>query len=148
MDFKRILVAINGTRIDEKTIALACSLAKKNKGKVYIAYVIEIDRSLPLDAEVKPAVDRAESAVSIAEKCAEECDYEIVADILQARAAGPALVDEATERKVDVIILGMEYEVRFGEFTMGEVVPHLFKYAPCQVIVWRDAAPMSTDQSK
>lgn len=141
MDFKKILVTISGNRTDEKTIQLACNLAKKNKAKVYGAYIIQIDRTLPLDAEVKPAVDKAESALRAAESYAETCDHEITTDLLQARAIGPALVDEALERQVDLLIMGMEYETRFGEFTLGDTVPYVLKNAPCHVMIWRDNAP-------
>ena len=34
-------------------VLLACSIAKKNKGKVYAVHVIEVKRSLPLDAELE-----------------------------------------------------------------------------------------------
>ena len=33
-------------------VVLACSIAKKNKGKVFAVHVIEVKRSLPLDAEL------------------------------------------------------------------------------------------------
>ena len=35
-------------------LALACVLAKRNKGKVYAVYVIEVARPLPLDADLSP----------------------------------------------------------------------------------------------
>ena len=141
MDFKNILVAINGTRVDEETVSLACSLAKKSKSKVLVTYVIEIDRTLPLDAEVKPSVNKAEEALNAAENYAEAINYEIKTDLLQARAVGPALVDEINERKADLIILGIEYETRFGEFTLGNIAPYVLKNAPCQVLLWREKVP-------
>lgn len=141
MDFKNILVAINGTKVDEETVPLACSLARKSKGKVLVTYVIQIDRTLPLDAEVKPSVDRAEEALSAAEIYAEASNCEINTDLLQARAIGPALVDEINEKHADLIILGIEYETRFGEFTMGNIAPYVLKNAPCQVLVWREKMP-------
>lgn len=142
MEFKKILVAINGTRTDEEIIPIACDLAKKHKGTVLVSYVIHMERTLPLDAEVKEAVDKAEEALSTAECCAENCNYEISTDLLQARAIGPALIDEAVERNVDLIIIAMEYETRFGEFTLGEIAPYVLKNAPCHVLLWRERLPL------
>ena len=59
-------------------------------------------------------------------------------EILQARETGPAIVDEAIERGVDVIIMGLKYEKRFGDFDMGTVVPYILRNAPCRVLVWRE----------
>ena len=98
MEFKRILVPINGTKIDEEVIELACRLARRSRGKVYVTYVIQLERTLPLDAEVRSEVDRGEESLDAAECCAENCDYEVSTDLLQARAVGPALVNEAVER--------------------------------------------------
>jgi nucleotide-binding universal stress UspA family protein len=50
---KKVLVPINGTKADEEAVKLACRLAKRTKGKVYVTYVIQVDRTLPLDAEIE-----------------------------------------------------------------------------------------------
>lgn len=143
MIFKKVLVAVNGSKTDPEVVQLACALAKPAKGRVYITYVIELDRSLPLDAEDKSAVDRGEHALDAAESCAAECDFEINTDLLQARAAGPALVNEAIERGADVILLGMDYKTKFGEFSLGDIAPYVLKHSPCKVMLLREAVPPS-----
>ncbi|MDP2728276.1 MAG: universal stress protein, partial [Dehalococcoidia bacterium] len=69
----------------------------------------------------------------------EELDYEVETELLQAREVGPAIVDEAIERGVDLILLGVPYKKRFGEFNMGRVAPYVLKNAPCRVWVIRQA---------
>ena len=145
MEFKRILVAIDGSKVDADVIQLACSLAKPNKGKVWVTYVIQLERSLPLDAEIKLEVDRAEAALDMAEKVAEDYDYEVSTDLLQARAMGPALVSEAAERDADLLLIGIGYQTRFGEFSLGEIVPHVLKNAQCRVMVMREPASLRVD---
>src|SRR3990170_3648969 len=103
MQFKKILVPVCGAAADLEAIKLACKLAKPVKGKIYVTYVIEVQRAFPLDAEVEPDVRKAEDVLTQAEKVAEEQDYEVETDLLQAREVGPALVDEAIEREVDLI---------------------------------------------
>lgn len=138
MEFKRILVPVNGSKIDDDVIQLACQLARRSKGKVYVTYVIQLERTLSLDVEVKSEVDRGEEALDTAECCAENCGYEVITDLLQARAVGPALVNEAAERSIDLIIIGLGYKTRFGEFSLGDIVPYVLKNAPCRVILLRE----------
>jgi len=136
MEFRKILVPVIGTEADEEAIKLACGLAKKNKGKIWAVYIIAVKRALPLDAEIEPEIRRAEGTLDHIEDVAEEQDYEIETDLLQAREVGPAIVDEAAEREVDLILMGVTYERRFGQFTLGNVVPYVLKNAPCRVILY------------
>ncbi len=136
MEFHKILVPVIGTEADEEAIKLACGLAKKNKGKIWAVYIIAVKRALPLNAEIESEIRRAEGTLNHIEDVAEEQDYEIETDLLQAREAGPAIVDEAVEREVDLILMGVTYKRRFGQFTLGEVVPYVLKNAPCRVILY------------
>ena len=136
MEFHKILVPVIGTAADEEAIKLACGLAKKNKGKIWAVYIIAVKRALPLNAEIESEIRRAEGTLDHIEDVAEEQDYEIETDLLQAREAGPAIVDEAVEREVDLILMGVTYKRRFGQFTLGEVVPYVLKNAPCHVILY------------
>jgi len=140
VEFHRILVPVIGTDADEEAIKLACRLAKKNKGKVWAVYVITIKRTLPLDAEMEPEIKKAEAILDRMENVAEEQDCEIETDLLQAREEAPAIVDEAVERVVDLILMGVTYGTRFGQFSLGSVVPYVLKNAPCRVILYQYAA--------
>ena len=138
MEFHKILVPIIGTQADEEAIRLACSLAKKTKAKVHAVYVIVVNRSVPLDAEIESEIQKAEGILDHVEGVAEEQDYEIETDVLQAREAGPAIVDEAVERDIDLILIGVTYKRRFGQFSLGSVVPYVLKNAPCRVILYQE----------
>ncbi len=136
MEFHKILVPVIGTEADDEAIGLACRLAKKDKGKVWAVYVITVKRTLPLDAEIEPESKKAEEILDHAESVAEGQDYEIETELLQAREAGPTIVDEAVEREVDLILMGVKYKRRFGQFSLGSVVPYVLKNAPCRVILF------------
>ena len=136
MEFHRILVPIIGAEADEEAMKLACGLAKKNKGKICAVYVISIERALPLDAEIESEIKKAEDMLNHIESIAEEEGCRIETDLLQAREAGPAIVDEAAERDVDLILMGVAYKRRFGEFSLGNAVPYVLKNAPCHVILY------------
>ena len=136
MEFNKILIPVAGTQADEEAIRLACRLVKNNKSKIWAVYVITIKRTLPLDAEMESEIKKAEGILDNIETVAEEEDHEIETDILQAREAGLAIVDEAVERKVDLIVMGVTYGTRFGQFSLGNVVPYVLKNAPCRVVLY------------
>jgi len=136
MEFHKILVPVSGTEADEEAIKLACRLAKKNKGKVRAVYVITVKRTLPLEAELESEIKKAEGILDHIESVAEEQDYEVETDLLQAREAGPTIVDEAVEQKVDLVLIGVKYKRRFGQFSLGSVVPYVLKNAPCRVLLY------------
>lgn len=136
MGFNKILVPVRGTEADEEALKLACGLAKKNKGKIWAVYIITVKRSLPLEAEIEPEMRKAEEILNRMEGYAEEQDYEIETDVLQAREAGPAIIDEAAERGVNLILMGVKYKKRFGQFSLGSVVPYVLKNASCPIILY------------
>ncbi len=137
MKFLRILVPISGDEADKEAIALACKMAKETKGKVYVVYIIQVKRSLPLDAELEPETRKAEEVLSHAEECADEEDYEIETDLLQTREVGPAIIDEVMERSADLILMSMSYHKRFGQFDLGDTISYVLKNAPCRVLLLR-----------
>ena len=136
MDVERILVPIIGDKAGEEAFRLACGLSKESKAKLYALYIIEVKQELPLDAEVDSSQGEAIlgriEAVSQEEKCRVEAEY------LQARQAGPAIVQESIERRVGLIVLGVPYRRRFGQFTLGHTPAYILKNAPCPVILWRE----------
>jgi len=136
MEFHKILVPVMGTEADDEAMKLACRLAKRNKGKIWAVYIIAVKRALPLDAEVEPEIKKAEGILDHIESIAEEQDYEVMTDLLQAREVAPTIVDEAVERGVDLILIGVTYKRRFGQFSLGSVVPYVLKNAPCHVILY------------
>ena len=118
-----MLVPVGGTEADDEAMRLACRLAKKTKGKIWAVHVITVKRSLPLEAEIEPEIRKAEDTLDHIEEVAEEQDYEVETDVLQAREAGPAIVDEAVERDSDLIRIGVKDMRRCGQVSLGSGVP-------------------------
>jgi nucleotide-binding universal stress UspA family protein len=145
----KILVAISGTnKVDEEVIKIACKLTKGNKGKSYVVHVIEVKRSLPLDAEPGAEIGKGEKVLDRAENIAEGLGYEVETELLQARDVGPAIVDEAIQSGVNLIVLGIEYRKPLGEFSLGNTVPYVLKNAPCPVLLYREHPPKEANAVK
>lgn len=140
MDISKILVPIRGNHVDAEVIKMACSLAEDNGASIYAVYVIEVERSLPIDASLDDQSTKAEEVLSRAETFAREYGYEIDTGLLQAREAGPAIVGEAVEGGADVIVMGVGYRRRLGTFDIGYTTSHVLKEAPCHVVLYRAAS--------
>ncbi len=126
-----------GTKADEEAMELACTLTRqKNKGLIYAVHVIPVERSLPLDSEIESEIRKADSILAHIEETAQGEGCRVETDLLQAREVGPAIIDEAIEREVDLILIGVSYKKHFGQFSLGDVVPYVLKNAPCRVILY------------
>ena len=137
MKFYRILVAVDGGDADKDAIQLACRLARETKGKVFVLHIIEVKRSLALNAELQTDTEQGERILRRAQDCADEHDCKIETDLLQAREPGPAIVTEVMEKQIDLVLMGMSYRTKFGHFEIGETIPYVLKNAPCRVMVLR-----------
>jgi nucleotide-binding universal stress UspA family protein len=135
-----ILVPVDGNAPGYDALALACSISRRNRGTVYAVYVIEVARAMALDSELDVDALNAESVLQQAEKIASDADCKIEGEILQARDAGHAIVDEALERGVSAIAIGVGYEMPLGELELSATAHYVMDHAPCQVIVVREAA--------
>lgn len=144
MRFTRILVPVYGAETDETAISVACRLAKQDKADIIAVYVIGINRTMPLDAEIEPEVQKAEAVLDRMEGVAAENGCRLETDLLQARDPAPTIVAEATEREVDLIVLASAYKKRFGEFNLGGLIPRILKHAPCGVVLYHHPQTPST----
>jgi nucleotide-binding universal stress UspA family protein len=135
---KKILVLVNGNSTDSAMVVLAAQTARRGKGRVYAIHVIEVRRTLPLDADLPEERRHADAVLDRAEQTAEEQGIDIETEILQARDVGTAIVEEAIEAQADLLIMGVPYRRRFGEFDLGKTIPYVLKHAPCEVWVCRE----------
>ncbi len=137
----RILVPVNGADTDTEAVRLACRMALRQRAKVLVVTVVEVRRSLALGTVQSDEVDAAEALLDAAEALAKEYDIELETELLQAREAGPAIVDEVTEWKADLVLVGMPFRERFGEFFMGKTAPFILRNAPCRALLFREPPP-------
>ena len=137
--FRRAVVALNGGSSDARIVRLAAGVARQWKAELVAVHVVEIDWTQPLDADIAGRSEDVQRVLDLAEETAEDCQYKIEPVLLQARDVGAALVDEATEQRADMLILGLPYRKRFGgDFAIGSTIPYVLKNAPCAVWVVRE----------
>lgn len=137
--FRRAVLALNGGPSDARIVSLATDLARSAKTELVAVHVVEIDWTLPLDADIANRSEEVQRILDMAEEVADHAKQRLEPVLLQARDVGAALVDEAMERDADLLIVGLPYRKRFGgDFAIGRTIPYVLKNAPCAVWVVRE----------
>ncbi len=142
-----ILVPLTNNPASMEAIGVAAMVARQRKGKIYVVHVIEVLRSLPLNAEMEAEARRGEQLIRRAEEMAEHHGVSVTGQLLQAREAGPAIVDEARDRNAEVIILGIGYKRLIGAFQVGRTADYILKNATSQVWVIRQGVNAQQPQA-
>ena len=138
MPFNRVLAVVSDDPSDINTISRAADIVRDDHGQLFVVYVIKVERSLPLDAEIEEQVARGEQVLHRSARLARLPRNDIDSQLLQARMIGPAVVHEAIVRDADAIVIGTSYPTEFGAFSLGSDIPYILEHAPCDVILWRE----------
>ena len=141
MHIKRVLVPIKGQRVDQDTLRFASNLVRHEHGSICLLYVVEVPREYPVDAELPAEASKCENILQSAEEFLKSNKVKVETEMLQARDAGPAIVQEAQERGVDAVVLGLTYKRRHDSLTLGGVAPYIIEHSLCPVLVYREAKP-------
>ncbi|MGZ8437522.1 MAG: universal stress protein [Candidatus Limnocylindrales bacterium] len=137
--FHRTVIALNGGSSDPRIVRLVSEQARLTKAELIAVHILEIDWTLPLDADIAGDSDEVQRVLDSAEAIAEESKVKLEPVLLQARDVGAAIVDETVERGADLLVVGLPYRKRFGgEFAIGRTIPYILQNAPCAVWVVRD----------
>jgi nucleotide-binding universal stress UspA family protein len=140
--FRRAILALAGGPCDDRIVQLAAELGRAAQGELVGVHVVEVGWSMPLDADIAARSEEAQRILDRAEVTAENLRGSLEPVLLQAREVGAALVDEATEREADLLVVGLPYRKRFGgDFAIGRTIPYVLKHAPCEVWVVREPIP-------
>jgi nucleotide-binding universal stress UspA family protein len=139
-----IAVVIGGEQLDANLVYLGCQMAKGARRKVHLVHVIEVPRSLPLKAVLTKEAERADKLLNAALQIASRVGCEAVAEVVQARDAGPAIVDEAKDHHCALILIGLVRNSRSSSTDLGKNVSYVLANAPCRVWLVQDPVPIKS----
>src|SRR5581483_4553140 len=132
---KKILVPTVGLPYSERGVELACRLGDEQKAEIFLSYVIEVPRTMPLgiplpeaEKEAGDALDRAQSIVTIHGLRSEKI-------IQRARLAGEEIARIARDRDVDMIVMGIRPEVGLRGELLGRTSDIILRHSPCEVVI-------------
>jgi len=134
--FRRILVPMKLGDIGEEMVATAVALAKESGATIEAITVVQVPRERELGAPLPQDVaEEADASVAEARALGEENGVDVHAEAVHARSIGHAIVDEATSRSADLIVLGSSPRWRRQSRFFSPTVDHVLRHAPCEVLV-------------
>ena len=136
-----VMALATGDASDSAVVAHAADIVRLSHGKLLVVYVIIVDRSLPVDAEVKESVAHGEQVLEHAERTARLNRNSFDTQLLQAREIGPAVIHESVIRDIDAIVLGASYSDGPGKYSLGQDVDYVLEHSASRVILVREPPP-------
>ncbi len=138
---RRIVVPVSGRPGDADAMRIACRVARPDRATIHALRVVEVGRNLPLSVLQDEDLARAEQDLARVERVAREAGVTVETGVLQAREAGPALVDEARGREADLFVIVVGERRRLGEFQLGRTASYILANAACRVLLLREWGP-------
>jgi nucleotide-binding universal stress UspA family protein len=132
---KKIMVPTSGTLYSERGIELACRLGEEQKAEIYLVNVIEVPRTLPLEAPMPEAETRAEEVIKRGEEIVTLRGLPVKGEVKRGRVAGEEIIRAAKDWEADLIVMGIRSEIRMAQEILGRSSDLVLRRAPCEVIV-------------
>jgi APA family basic amino acid/polyamine antiporter len=133
--FTSILVPMKLGAIGEEMIATAVKLAEDRSANVEALYVIRVPLDQPLDAELHDKEEAAAASLAEARILGADHGVDVEGETIRARSIGDAIVQEATRRGNDLIVLGSAPRWRRQSRFFSPTVEFVLRKAPCEVLV-------------
>ena len=143
----RILAPVNGTQASEYAFRWSCQLARSSRAELLAIYVFEIPMEFPVESlRGRHDLLEGEKILHQVEEIADSEHCRVNASMIAARNAGPAIVREAHEKSIDLLVVGVPYRRSISPIPGGVTTDFILKNASCQVLVSREPAPDATSQ--
>jgi len=138
MENLKIMVALRDAESVESLMELACQMAKGAEKELTALHVVEIGPGLPLNVDGE-ILDRPGKQILSSAQClaSETFSKEIFTQLVRARHPREAIVGQAKDQGVDLLIIGyhQRHGYGLGEMFLGSTVKYVAEHAPCRVIV-------------
>jgi len=132
---KKILVPTSGTHYSERGIELACRLGEEQKAEIYLVSVLEIPRTLPLEAPIPDAESRATDIIKRGESIINLRGLRSRGEVRRGRVAGEEIIRAAKDWDAYIIVMGIRSQIRMAQEILGRTSDLILRRAPCDVIV-------------
>lgn len=133
--FSSILVPLKLGDIGEEMVATAVKLAQEQNAKVQALHVVRVPLDEPLDAELVDQEEQAAASLAEAQLLGSDHGVEVRGHTVRARSIGEAIVSQAHELDVDLIVLGSAPRWRRQSRFFSPTVEYVLRKAPCEVLI-------------
>jgi basic amino acid/polyamine antiporter, APA family len=134
-EFSRILVPMKLGEIGEEMVATAVKLAQERGADVLALHVIRVPLDLRVDAELPDEEERAAASLAEAQLLGADHGVTVEGRTVRARSIGQAIVEQAQQEGVDLIVLGSSPRWRRQSRFFSPTVDYVLKKAPSEVLI-------------
>jgi nucleotide-binding universal stress UspA family protein len=135
VSYRRVLVPMKLGPIGEEMVATAVALAKERGASVDAVFVIKVPLESALDAPLHDLDEQAAASLAEAVLLGDENGVRVEPVSVRGRSIGGAIVEQATERHADLIVLGSSPRWRRQSAFFSPTVDYVLRNAPCEVLV-------------
>ena len=135
VDYERILVPVDGTRLTDEMMVLGCQLAADKGATIDAVYVVEVPMNLPLDATMPEERKRGRRVLDAALAVAQEFGVEAWPHLVASRTVGRAVVQTAEEWDADVVVMGAVRRRRLDDRVLDDSAAYVLRHAPGEVLL-------------
>jgi basic amino acid/polyamine antiporter, APA family len=130
--YRSILVPVADNPETDKALDVACRLAADHGSSITAVAVVEVPPVLSLASHMLEEEADAKLLLRRAEAVGESYGIRVLGRIVRGRDAGPAIVEEAVARDVELVVLGAR---RGRRRPFGRTVETVLKRTPRRVLV-------------
>ena len=133
--YSSILVPMKLGPIGEEMVATAVKLAQDAGASVWALHVVRVPMDRQLDDEQADEEEQAAASLAEAQLLGSDHGVEVKPKTVRARSIGQAIVSQAEELGVDLIVVGSAPKWRRQSRFFSPTVEYVLKKAPCEVLV-------------
>jgi APA family basic amino acid/polyamine antiporter len=137
LEYRRLLVPVIPGQPSDAAMDVACRLAAERGARIVALNVLEIPLDQPITQELPELERTANRELDEALAIGNSYGVDVLTRLERARAAGPAVVDEADARNAEIIVLGAPRRrlTAAQAAVLGNTVDYILKHARCRVLV-------------
>jgi basic amino acid/polyamine antiporter, APA family len=136
VSYHSALVPILGTSVDNESMARAAKLVGPDAA-VEAVYVLKVPGQLPLNGGLDEQEREARRVLEVARMQAKVAGCRVRCRLIRARNPGRAIVEEAEDRRSDLIYISTEHAPS-EERLLGPTTRYVLAHRPCRVVVEHD----------
>ena len=135
VEYRTIVVPVVRSFESEEALVAAARLAAERAARLVVVQVLEVPLDLPVDVELPELEREANDLLDQSAAIVESYGVRTVVRLLRARAAGPAIVEEAEGRNAELIVIGAP-RVRPGRKRIfGTTVDYVLRHSATRVLI-------------
>jgi APA family basic amino acid/polyamine antiporter len=136
VEYRTIVVPVVRSAESEEALVAAARLAAERGSRIAIVHVLEVPMEQPLDAPMAEREREADELLDEAQALVEGYGVRAVTRLVRARAAGPAIVEEAARRDAELVVHGApRVRIRGGKPVFGKTVDYVLRNSPSRVVL-------------